>query len=135
MKTILKSLVLCSIVSILASCEKDEGKLPNIAFKTASAYTSADATKVGGSSITIGIDASKSENRDVLKKFNISKSVNGGANTSLFSKDLSGNEGDFFAYDYNTTLDTIHGQTNKYIFTVTNRDGLTNQVSLTVTVQ
>ena len=48
---------------------------------------------------------------------------------------MSGSEEDSFSYDYTTTTDTIAGQKSKYTFTVTNRDGLTNSVSVTVTAQ
>lgn len=68
-------------------------------------------------------------------KFNISKSINGAAAVSVFDKDLTGTEADAYSYDFNVTNDTVVGQQNKYTFTVTNRDGLTNQVNLTVTVQ
>jgi VCBS repeat-containing protein len=135
MKNILLSIMLLSVIALISSCEKDEGKLPNISFKTGGSYISTDATLAGGSVITIGINSSKAEDKDVLKKFNISQSVNGAAATSAFSKDLSGSEGDNYSYDYTATLGTTSGQTTKYTFTVTNRDGLTNQVSLTVTVQ
>ncbi len=135
MKNILKSIVLFLATVLIISCKKDEGKLPNIAFKTGGSYTNADVTLVGKSAVTIGIDASKAEKKDVLKKFNISKSVNGAANVTVLDKDLSGADADAYAYDYTTTLDTTRGQTNKYTFTVTNRDGLTNQVAVTVTVK
>jgi len=135
MTKIFKTVIIMSMVALFASCEKDEGKLPNIAFKTGGSYISADASKAKGSAITIGINASKAEDKDVLKKINVSKSVNGGTATSVYSKDLSGTEGDAYSYDYAATLDTIVGQTNKFTFTVTNRDGLTNQLALTVTVQ
>ena len=134
MKNILKALMLFSTLAIISSCETDQGLLPTISFKTGGNYISSDTTLVGGSSITIGINASKSESVDVLKKFNISKSVNAVTAASVYSKDLNGSEGDSYTYDYPTILDTIHGQTNKFIFTVTNRDGLVNQVALTVAV-
>lgn len=134
MKTIFKVLVPAAML-LFASCEKDEGKLPNISFKTGGSYISSDATIAGGSTILMGIDASKSEDRDVLKKFNISRSVNGGAESSLQDKSLSSSEEDKFSTDFSFKLDTIKGQTNKFIYTVTNRDGLTNQVALTVTVK
>ena len=119
----------------LTSCEKDEGKLPAISLKTDAAYVSSDVTRPGGSTITIGIEAAKTESRDVLKKFNISKSVNGGETTTVLSKDLSGSDGDKYSYDYTTTLENTPGQVNKYTFTVTNRDGLVNQVSVQATIQ
>lgn len=134
MKTIFKVLFPAAML-LFASCEKDEGKLPNISFKTGGSYISSDATIAGGTTILMGIDASKSEDRDVLKKFNISRSVNGGAESSLQDKSLSSSEEDKFSTDFSFKLDTIKGQTNKFIYTVTNRDGLTNQVALTVTVK
>jgi hypothetical protein len=135
MKNILKTVCLAMLLSVAISCDKDEGKLPNIAFKTGGSYISSDVTLPKGSTILIGIDASKSEKEDVLKKFNLSKSVNGAAAVTLQDKSLSGSEGDNFSYDHTEKLDTIHGQTNKYTFTVTNRDGLVNQLALTVTIQ
>lgn len=134
MKKIL-TLVILLAITVFSSCEKDEGKLPNISFKTGGNYISADVTKPGGSTILIGIEASKAEDHDPLTKFNISKSVDGGAATTVFDKDLSGSEGDNYSYDFTTTLDNVSGQTNEYTFTVTNRDGLMNRVSLTVTVE
>ncbi len=119
---------------ILGSCDKDAGLLPKIAFKTASGYVSSDITLAKGAALKIGIDASKSEDKDVLKKFNISKSVNGAAATTVFTKDLSRTEGDNYTYDYSEILENA-AQTNKYTFTVTNRDGLVGQVTLTVTIQ
>jgi hypothetical protein len=115
------------------SCEKDEGLLPDISFKTGGNYTSSDATLAGGSALLMGISASKTEDKDVLKEFNISKSIDGGENISVFAKSLSGSEGDTFEYDYSTTVDDVSGQTATYTFTVTNRDGLVNQVFLTIT--
>lgn len=135
MKNILKSILLLSVIFFISSCEKDEGKLPDISFKTGGSYVSADASVTGGTAITIGINAAKTEDKDVLKKFNISRSTNGAAATSVFDKTLSGSEGDNYSYDYTTTLDNVVGQTDKYTFTVTNRDGLVNQVSLTITIK
>ncbi len=134
MKSLFKVLVPAAML-LLSSCEKDEGKLPIISFKTGGTYISSDATITGGTTILMGIEASKSEDRDVLKKFNISRSVNGGAETSLQDKSLSSSEEDTFSTDFNFTLDTTKGQTNKFNYTITNRDGLTNQVALTVTVK
>ncbi|MCB0518340.1 MAG: hypothetical protein H6577_06175 [Lewinellaceae bacterium] len=135
-----KSLVIILFLGAIAlatitSCEKDEGKLPDISFKTGGSYVSADTTLPIGSTVTMGIDAAKTEDKDVLKRFNISKSINGGTAESVFDKDLSGSEGDNYSYDFTTTLDSVANQVNRYTFTVTNRDGLTNQVSLSITLQ
>ena len=119
----------------VTSCEKDEGKLPDIRLKTGGNYISSDVTLPAGSAITIGIDAAKTEDKDVLKKFNISKAINGGAPASVFSKDLSGSEGDKYSTDYTAILENTPGQVDQFIFTVTNRDGLTNQVAVKITIQ
>jgi hypothetical protein len=129
------SLTIFLFMIALISCEFDEGKLPNIKFKTGDNYISRDTTLDASHDLLIGITASKSESNDVLKKFNISKSINGGTSESLFSQSLSGSDGNNYSYDYSTLVDTTKGQFAKYTFTVTNRDGLTNQVELTVTTK
>jgi hypothetical protein len=132
-----KPLFLLGIVACILffiSCKKDEGKLPNINFIPGSDYTYTSKSLPQGTSFKIGINASKAEDKDVLKKFNISRSTNGAAAVSVFDKDLSGSEGDSYTYDFTGVTDSIPGQTDKYTFTVTNRDGLVNQVNLTLTI-
>jgi hypothetical protein len=124
--------MIIAIITVYSSCEGDEGKLPNISFKTGAGYTSANATVTAGSPLKIGITASKSESKDVLKTFNVSKSVNGGANMTVSNMTLTAAQGDNFDYDFNVNADSA-GTAVKYIFTVTNRDGLINSVDLTVT--
>jgi len=126
-------LLFISFVSLsLASCEKDAGKLPNISFKTGTGYTSADATVPQNSSVLIGINASKSEGKDVITKFTITKSVNGGDATTVYTVDVT--NGDTYTYDYTATTGNTAEQ-DKYTFTVVNKDGIVNSVSLTLTVQ
>lgn len=124
-----------AIIAVFASCEKDAGLLPNIAFKKTTGYVSRDTTVSKDSVIVIGINASKSEDKDVLKKFNISESVNGGTSTSVYTADLTGAEGDSYSYDFTPALGTTAGIYKTWTFTVTNRDGLVNQVSVKVTLQ
>ncbi|MEO6758859.1 MAG: hypothetical protein ABIO24_05350 [Saprospiraceae bacterium] len=123
-----------ALLTTLASCEKDEGKLPNIDFKTGATYTSSDITVAKNEPVLIGIQASKAEDKDVLKSLNESVSFDGAAATSLESTTLSGTDGDNFSKDYLIVTRNQAG-TEKYTFTVTNRDGLTNSVSVTLTVQ
>lgn len=132
MQKIKNMLAIALVLLAISSCEKDEGNLPSIIFKTGGSYISADDTISAGSAIVIGINASKSEDRDVLKKFNISKSVNGAAAVSLLNKDLSKDEEDNFSFDFSSSLDSAVNQSSKYTFTVTNRDGLVNTVSVTL---
>ena len=132
-----RNLLLLITVTILSisSCKKkeeDEGKLPNISFKTGTGYTSADATVTKGSTVTIGINSSKSEENDVLITFDESVSYDGTAATSILNKSLTGSDGDSYSIDLPTTTRNQAG-TEKYTFTVINRDGLKNSVSLTLT--
>jgi hypothetical protein len=135
MKSFFKMVALAGLLVTFSNCDKDEGKLPEITFKSGGNYVSGDASVSKGSTIVLGITAKKTEDEDVLKKFDISLSKNGGGSSSVFNKDLSGSEGDNFDYDYSTKLDTVAGQTYKYTLSVTNRDGLSNKVEATVTTK
>ncbi len=131
---LLLPVMMLAILTCLASCEKDEGKLPDISFKSGPGYTSTDKTVGKNETLLVGIQASKTEDKDVLKSFNESVSFDAATATSVQNIALSGAEGDNYAVDVPITTRNQAG-TEKYIFTVTNRDGLTNSVSLTLTVQ
>jgi len=136
MKKLIKylSFVMMSVIIFsISSCEKDAGKLPDISFKTGTGYTSADASIARNTSFKVGINAAKTESADVLKTFNISVSFDGGASTSVYSETLTAAQGDNYTYDFNRTTRNQAG-IEKYTFTITNRDGLINTVTLTVTV-
>ncbi len=140
MKNMFKAAALAVItafaISSFTSCKKeeDEGLLPNISFKSGNDYVSADKTVAKNTVVKIGINASKSEDKDVLTKFTITKAYDGGADSTVLTKDLSGAEGDAYSYDFTTTTRSVAG-TEKYTFTVVNRDGLINRTSLVLTVQ
>ncbi len=120
-------------VIIFSSCKKDEGKIPLISFKTTAGYTSSDVTVAKGTLITMGINASKAEDKDFLKTFDCSQVLDGGAPISIVSEPLSGSTGNTYSKDVQITTRNVAG-TEKYIFTVVNKDGLKNSVSLTLTV-
>lgn len=128
-------IALFALATTISSCEKDKGKLPNIAFKTGESYTSADKSIASTDSVLIGITASKSEGEDVLKTLNISASVNGAASTTVANGQISipSAQEDSYSGDFTFKPAATSGNTIKYTFTVTNRDGLTNAVSLTLT--
>lgn len=118
-----------------SSCDREkdeEEEAPEMMFKSGGRYIGADATVSVGDEVTIGIEAEVREEKDPLVKFNISKTVNGGSSQEVYSQTLSEKS---FEYDYKLTIDsTMSGNTEKYTFTVTNRDGLTGQKALTLTV-
>ncbi|MDQ6755810.1 MAG: hypothetical protein M3004_02645 [Bacteroidota bacterium] len=117
----------------ISSCKKDAGTLPDISFKTGAGYTSANATVARNTAFKVGINAAKTEKDDVLKTFNISVSFDGGTSTTVYSETLTAAQGDNYTYDFNRITRNQAG-TEKYTFTITNRDGLINTISLTITV-
>ena len=133
MRKIFSFIAVLLAITFISSCEKDEGKLPNIAFKTGGTYVSSDVTLKKDTTVTIGITASKAEDKDVLKTFDGSRSYDGAAAASFVSETLSGSQGDNYSKDVQVTTRNQTG-TEKYTFTVVNRDGLKNTVSLTITV-
>ncbi len=135
MKQIL-SVSLIILTCVIAACNKEEDKmiLPKIEFKTSAGYTYQDTAVTKGSTLVAGIIAEKTEDKDVLKTFDVSVSYNGGAASSVHNELLTGSEGDYFSTDYTIVTKDEPG-TEKWIFTVINRDGLINSVSFTVTVQ
>lgn len=138
MKTIIKGISFALITLFALSqtgCNKnsDPGVPPDIAFVTSSGFTSADATIAQSTAFKVGINAARTETNDYLKSFNVSASFNGGSSTSLYNYILTTSEHDNFSYTYNGTTRNVTG-TEKYIFTITNRDGIVNSISLTITV-
>lgn len=134
LKALSLAALLCLFISSFSACKKeDEGLLPNITFKLGGDYTAGNVTVAKSTNVKIGINASKAEDKDVLTKFTIVRAYDNGADSTIFSKDLSGSEGDNYSYDLNTTTRSVAG-TEKYTFTVVNRDGLINKASLTLTV-
>ena len=132
MKKLLSAAAVAVLALSLLSCEKDEGKLPNIKFITGGGYTSADASVDTNYVVHMGIVASKAEDKDVLTTFDVSRSYDGAASTSIKNVSLSGSQGDNYSGDIWISTRKVTG-TEKYTFTVINRDGLKNQVSLTLT--
>lgn len=120
--------------ALLSSCEKDEGKLPAISFKTGAGYTFEDKIVAKNSVVLVGIDAAKTEDKDVLKTFDVSRGYDGAAVTSFINESLTGAQGDNYSRDVSITTRNQEG-TEKYVFTVINRDGLINNVTLVLTVQ
>ena len=128
-----QKITLLFIFGLLTMMACDEGKLPNITFKSGGDYISSDATVGLNDTVKIGIEASKSEKKDPLKKFTVTREYDKGTDETFIDESLSGSNGDAYSRDVEITTRNQPG-TEKYTFTVVNRDGLINQVSLTLTV-
>lgn len=127
-------LIAISIILPFSACKKEgEEEAPEIKFKTGAGYVSSNATIDAGKTVTIGVLAEVKEEKDPLVKFNISKSVNDSDYESVYSEDLNDEQ---YEYDYTFETDSAHaGNEETFSFTVTNRDGLTGQCVLTLTIE
>lgn len=134
MKNIHSAFLWATLAMATSACEMDKGILPEIQLKKGVDYISNDTILESGSYILIGVTAKKSETRDVLKKFNISKSVNGGNQITVYSHDLISSEEDYYSYNYEGNLVADSSDVVLYTFTITNRDGLVNQAEVEITI-
>jgi len=122
------------LLSGFSSCRKeaDAHVPPEMNFVTGAGYTSADVTLAQGDSILVGVVVHKTE--DDLRTFNISYAYDGAANsTTLYNYVLTAAEYLNFSHDH-----VIHTRnqagSEKWTFTVTDRDGNVTQKSITLTV-
>lgn len=136
-KNLLVALSICALF-ILGSCELT-GTKPHIAINSGTNLVSSDVTLPKDTTVVFSVRAEKAEDVDVLKSFTLNRSINGGADSVLYSKALSGAEGDKFSYDQTIKVGNFNasksGDVEKYTATVVNRDGLVNQVSVRITIK
>lgn len=133
MKHLKSILAILSFAFVISSCEKDEHVPPNVSLKTGAGYTSTDAAVAKGTAVTVGFVAEKTE--DELKTFNVSYALNGATTTTTAETvTLSSSEEDHYEKDYTFTTQNTAG-TEKWIFTITDRDGNIAQKQIVLTVQ
>jgi len=121
-------------ILFFSSCEKDKDAMvpPSIDFTVGAGYTSADAHMALNTAFKIGVDAKRTESKDDLKTFIVTKSYDGAAATTIDNVTLTSAQAAEFAKDYDLTTRNVAG-TEKYTFTVANRDGLITTKSITIT--
>ena len=127
--------VLCLLVLGMSlsfsACKKDEREPPEVAFKTTSGYTFANATVGQGDSLMVGITATKTE--DELLTYNVSYAYDG-ASTTTTSQSFSIPDG-ATTYDKDVTIVTRNqAGSERWVFTVTDRDGNITSKEFTLTV-
>jgi ABC-type amino acid transport substrate-binding protein len=114
-----------------SACKKEDEKTPpSLTFKTGSGYTSADATVAKGAAIKVGVTATKTE--DDLKTFAVSYIYDAATSTTTFSNTTITTPTGYDT-DVNITARNQAG-TEKWYFTVTDKDGNITQKSITLTV-
>ena len=133
MKKTVFFLLICAAPG-LSSCKKetDAHIPPDMSFKTAAGYTHSDATIPQGDSVLIGVTVTKTE--DDLRTFNVSYAYDAGSSTTFSNYTMTTAE--YTGYDHDFTIHSRNqAGTEKWIFTVTDRDGNVTQKSITLTVQ
>ena len=125
--------VIVFFLFLFISCEREQEPLPTLELKTGAGYTSQNATISKGSTLTVGILATKAENN--LKTYNVSVSYDGASSTitvQSFTIPLDQNT----LYNKDVTF-TVRNQTGteKYYFTIVDVDGNLIQKMLTFTIE
>lgn len=128
--------LICSSALLLsASCkkEKDAHIPPDMQLRTGGNYVSGNVTVNHGDSVLVGVVITKKE--DDLKTYNISYAYDGASsNTTFYNYVMTAAE--YNGYSKDTWLHTRNqAGTEKWTFTVTDRDGNLAQKSITLTVQ
>jgi len=136
MKNILFILGIAAL-SMSASCKKnvDAHVPPDLSFESGGGYTTADRTINHGDSILVGVRIVKKE--DDLRTLNISYAYDGSSSTLTWapgSHTMTPAEYSSYGNDYYIVTRNVAG-TEKWTFTVSDRDGNITQKSITLTVQ
>lgn len=137
-KILTPALVVIFLSAVFTNCSKEKDAMvpPTLEFKTGAGYTSSDATVAQTTSVLIGVHGEKAEgeSEDVLKTFSVTYSYDGGTEVALMPTEiLDASQEDSFDEDITITTRSQAG-TEKYTFTITNRDGLVTTKSITLTV-
>ena len=123
------------MVLLMTSCKKDKDPRipPDMVFKTGSGYISADAVVNLQDTLTVGIIATKTE--DDLKSFNVSYAYDGSATTTTFyNYYLQSSEINSYSHDVQIITRNQAGS-ERWVFSIVDRDGNITQKSITLTVQ
>ncbi len=134
MKILTKSLFITLLTIALFACGKNEGKIPGIQFKTDGGYIYESTEINPNTSFQIGLTCFKTQ-KAALTKFTISKTIDQSSSTEILSKTLKRKDKDTYSYNMIGTSGSVSGQKEKYIFTITDKYGLKNEVYLTLTVK
>jgi hypothetical protein len=134
-KNLIAKLIIIFIITFI-SCKKkkvDPHVPPDVVFKTGSKYISSDVILPKQDTIWVGINATKTE--DNLKSYNVSYAYDGVATTtSFFNYLVSSSEYESYSKDIQIVTRNQAG-TEKWVFSIVDRDGNITQKSILITVQ
>ncbi len=131
-----RPIIACALVAVLTGalaggCKKetDPRVPPSMSFKTGSGYTSANDTVGQADTLLIGVVIDRTE--DPLISLNVSVAYDGGGSTTVHNIDLSG---EHVEHD-EQVITRAQAGSEKWIFSVVDRDGNITTRSLLLTVQ
>lgn len=128
-------LIIFGIITII-SCKKkkvDPHVPPDVVFKTGGKYISSDVTLPKQDTIWVGITATKTE--DNLKSYNVSYAYDGAATTTTFFNYLM-TSSEYESYSKDVQIITRNqAGSEKWVFSIVDRDGNITQKSILITVQ
>ena len=136
MKSVKHFIQAVSLITVLAvagaGCKKDAHIPPTVTLKTGAGYTSGDATIARNTAVKVGLIGDKVE--DDMISYNVSFAYDGAATTTtLQTFSLTGSE--LSHYDKDVTFTTRNqAGSEKYTFTITDKDGNIAQKQITITV-
>jgi hypothetical protein len=126
---VLSVVIITGMVTSVTSCGEERSTPPNIAFVIDSTrYISKDTALTHGMVFNVAVTASKTGTEGMLSSFSVSKSVNGGVDSTLQQMTFVQQS---FAHLF-TYASPDSGDVHRYTFTATKRDGLSNSVNLTI---
>ena len=136
MKTITKVLknmmLLAAFGVVLNSCKKDKHIPPTVTLKTGVGYTATDVSVGKMVIIKVGIIADKVE--DDMQTYNVSYAYDGATTTTTSQTfTLAGAELQHYDKDVTFTTRNVAGS-EKWIFTITDKDGNIAQKQIVLTV-
>lgn len=121
------------MVMIFNSCKKKEDALPRITFKSSTGYQVGGGTLPPKTAYVMGINLKSSISGYENKTFTVTRSFNGGPDSVIFSKELSGKEADSYYYEMKTSVDSVSGNYYHYTFTAVNEESYINQIQAKMT--
>jgi hypothetical protein len=114
-------------------CEREQEPLPVIELKTSDGYTYQDSTVTKGTTLLVGITATKAE--DNLKTYNVSVAYDG-AHTTTTIQNFSIDTAESASYNKDVSF-KVRNQagSEKYYFTIVDVDGNIIQKVLSFTIE
>ncbi len=133
----MKKLIIILITSIIFfNCKKkavDAHVPPDVTYKTGGKYISDNCTLPKKDTVMVGMTATKTE--DNLKSYNVSYAYDGASTTTNFFNYLLA-EAEYNGYSKDVTIITRNqAGSERWVFSVVDRDGNITQKTIVITVQ